>query len=300
MSTAFTPDTGAAPLAEPAGTSTVPPTGTSAGLGSTSEVPPISGAAADDLWRPLRAHTRARIGLRRAGDTLATTEVLALRASHALARDAVRTALDTDALRATLAGLGLSSPVHVRSAAGDRDRYLRRPDLGRTPADLTQLAPAGADLALVVCDGLSATAVHDHAAGLCAALVREFMPDYSFAPPVLATQARVALGDHIGQALGVRVVLVVIGERPGLSVADSLGIYLTYQPRPGRVDSERNCISNIHPPDGLGYTGGAVIARDLVDQMIRTGRSGVSIKARAAPTLPPGQSLRITHTPENS
>ncbi|MFE5286960.1 ethanolamine ammonia-lyase subunit EutC [Nocardia sp. NPDC056611] len=245
-----------------------------------------------DPWDRMRAHTLARIGLRRAGDTLATPEVLALNASHALARDAVRTPLDVAAVRTALTELELGAPVHVTSAAADRDQYLRRPDLGRMPSGPLEFGSSGADLALVVCDGLSATAVTDHAAGLCAALSEAFAPDYSLAPPVIATQARVALGDHIGRTLGVRAVLVVIGERPGLSVTDSLGIYLTYAPQPGRADSERNCVSNIRPPHGLGYTDAATVARDLIDQMFHAGRSGVSIKPRASstplPSRPPG------------
>jgi ethanolamine ammonia-lyase small subunit len=251
-----------------------------------------------DPWNPMRAHTLARIGLRRAGDTLATPEVLALGASHALARDAVRMPLDAAAVDAALTELGLGDPLHAASAAGDRDRYLRRPDLGRTPSCPLELPSSGADLALVVCDGLSATAVTAHAAGLCAALAESFAPDYSLAPPVIATQARVALGDHIGRTLGVRAVLVVIGERPGLSVTDSLGIYLTYAPRPGRADSERNCISNIRPPHGVSYTDAAAVARDLIDQMFRAGRSGVSIKARTSTAPLPGQPLGISSETE--
>ncbi|MFE3755352.1 ethanolamine ammonia-lyase subunit EutC [Nocardia tengchongensis] len=253
-----------------------------------------------DPWDRMRSHTLARIGLRRAGDTLATPEVLALNASHALARDAVRTPLEVAAVHAALAELELGDPVHVTSAAGDRDRYLRRPHLGRIPSGPLELCSSGADLALVVCDGLSATAVTSHAAGLCAALVEAFAPDYSLAPPVIATQARVALGDHIGRTLGARAVLVVIGERPGLSVTDSLGIYLTYAPQPGRADSERNCISNIRPPHGLSYADAATVARDLIDQMFRAGRSGVSIKARASAAALPGQPPGISSDNEIS
>ncbi|RMI30693.1 ethanolamine ammonia-lyase subunit EutC [Nocardia stercoris] len=236
-----------------------------------------------DPWVPLRAHTRARIGLRRAGETLATSEVLSFTAAHALARDAVRTTLEIGSLTAELDGLGLGSTVPVRSAARDRDEYLRRPDLGRVPADPDLLPRGRCDIALVVADGLSATAVAAHAAALSAALCAELTPRYRFSMPVLATQARVALGDHIGAALGATVVLVIIGERPGLSVADSLGIYLTYAPRPGRADSERNCVSNIHPPDGLGYAAAAVTVADLVDRMTEAGRSGVAVKARGGP-----------------
>jgi len=242
----------------------------------------------EDPWQPLRTHTRARIGLRRAGETLATPEVLSFTASHAVARDAVRTPLDLGEMSERLAALGIGDPVHVPSAAPDRDRYLRRPDLGRVPANPGELPCGGGDIALVVADGLSAKAVHEHAARLCAALVESLSARYRFCPPVIATQARVALGDHIGRALGAGIVIVVIGERPGLSVVDSLGLYLTYDPRPGRADSERNCISNVHPPDGLGYTGAAAIALDLIEQMYRQGRSGVAIKARPVHSLDSG------------
>jgi len=124
---------------------------------------------------------------------------------------------------------------------------------------------AGADIGFVLADSLSARALADHEVGLLEALVAELGTRYSLAPPAIATQARVALGDHIAQAMGVSTVLVLIGERPGLSVADSLGIYLTHRPRPGRTDADRNCISNIHPPDGLGYQQAALVAAGLVD-----------------------------------
>jgi ethanolamine ammonia-lyase small subunit len=110
------------------------------------------------------------------------------------------------------------------------------------------------------------------------ALVGEFGDRYRIAPLVIATQARVALGDHIGQALGVETVLVLIGERPGLSVADSLGIYLTHRPAPGRTDADRNCVSNIHPPDGLDYPTAAAVAAALVAGARKLGRSGIALK----------------------
>lgn len=232
-----------------------------------------------DPWLRLRAHTVARIGLARAGDALATREILDLDTAHALARDAVHAEFDTDAVAHTLAGLGLGLPDVVASRARDRAEYLRRPDLGRQPERVDHLTPRGG-IALVVADGLSPAAVAAHAGGLCAALVAE-LGAAQLAAPVIATGARVALGDHIGEALGADVVIVVIGERPGLSVTDSVGLYLTWEPRPGRTDAERNCISNIHPPDGLGYRDAARIAADLVGQMTRLRQSGVAVKARA-------------------
>ncbi len=135
-----------------------------------------------------------------------------------------------------------------------------------------------ADIGIVLADGLSPRALVDHAYGLVIALKDALSERFSVAPPVIATQARVALGDHIAEALGVQTVIVVIGERPGLSVADSLGIYLTHRARPGCSDADRNCISNIHPPDGQSYAAAARIAASLVDGARRLGRSGVALK----------------------
>jgi ethanolamine ammonia-lyase small subunit len=128
--------------------------------------------------------------------------------------------------------------------------------------------------------------VHEHGPGLVAAL-RERLPGWSLAPPVVATQARVALGDAVGEALGVRAVVVFIGERPGLSSADSLGVYLTWDPRPGRVDSERNCVSNVRPPHGLSYAQAADTVAALLTAARELGASGVALKDEG-PALPPG------------
>jgi len=142
-----------------------------------------------------------------------------------------------------------------------------------------EMVPASdADIGIVLADGLSARALVDHAEGLLTALVATLGETYSIATPVIATQARVALGDHIGAQMGVRTLIVIIGERPGLSVADSLGIYLTHRPRPGCTDADRNCISNIHPPDGLGYADAARVTAGLVAGARRLGRSGVDLK----------------------
>ncbi|WP_245663021.1 ethanolamine ammonia-lyase subunit EutC [Nocardia inohanensis] len=289
--------------------------------------------AVQDFWAGLRHTTQARIGLGRTGDALPTREVLELRAAHAAARDAVHNPLDVGSFAAEIAALGLGNPVHVRSRAADRSEYLRRPDLGRLPADsrpvgsasnaepfgvpripphagdvartgaphpavgasngadgvaeemegasagaLSAIPATHADIGVVLADGLSPRALTEHGVPMLAALVEMLGERYTFAPPVIATQARVALGDHIGAALGVRTVLVLIGERPGLSVADSLGIYLTHLPRPGRADSERNCVSNIHPPEGLGYRRAAQVVAGLVAGARRLGRSGVDLK----------------------
>ncbi|MGV8907412.1 MAG: ethanolamine ammonia-lyase subunit EutC [Propionicimonas sp.] len=231
-----------------------------------------------DPWEPLRANTQARIGLGRVGMSLPTAAVLELQASLAAARDAVHVPWDVASLRAGLADLGIGEPIELNSRAADRGVYLRRPDLGRLPESVAELPNGGWDVGLVVADGLSSRAVSDHAVPMVAALVAALPPGLSLAPPVLVSQARVAVGDWIGPAMGVGTILVLIGERPGLSVADSLGIYLTHAPRPGRSDAERNCISNIHPPEGLGYAAAATTAMNLVQGARALGRSGVDLK----------------------
>ncbi|PSR69501.1 ethanolamine ammonia-lyase [Nocardia sp. MDA0666] len=241
-----------------------------------------AGADSELFWRELRGATQARIGLGRTGDALPTARVLEFRAAHAAARDAVHTSVDVDALCHRVAALDLGTPIRVRSRARDRAEYLRRPDVGREPEDSSvirnTLSPSTFDVGFVLADGLSPRALATHGPDLLAALVDELVPHYALAPPVIATQARVAIGDHLGAALGVRTVLVLIGERPGLSVADSLGIYLTHHPRPGRTDAERNCVSNIHPPEGLGYRQAAAVVAGLVAGARALGRSGVDLK----------------------
>jgi ethanolamine ammonia-lyase small subunit len=211
--------------------------------------------AQPDCWGALRALTPARLALGRAGASLPTAEVLRFGWDHAQARDAVQRSLDVDALEQDIAALGLAS-TRVASRARDRVVYLMRPDLGRrlAPEDAERLEQApgrGCDLALVVGDGLSALAVQRHAVPVLQQ-IKAALADWSASPVVIATHARVALGDEIGERLKASLVAVLIGERPGLSSPDSLGIYLTWQPRVGRTDAERNCISNIRP-EGLSY-----------------------------------------------
>jgi ethanolamine ammonia-lyase small subunit len=234
--------------------------------------------ATRQFWDELRKSTQARIGLGRAGNALPTRQVLELAAAHAAARDAVHIPLDVDALAAEVRQVGIGEPTAVTSRATSREEYLRRPDLGRLPDESTTAAESGADIGFMLADGLSPTALSHHGAALLTALVAQLGEHHTLAPPVIATQARVGLGDHIGAQLGVRTLLVIIGERPGLSVADSLGIYLTHLPRPGRTDADRNCISNIHPPDGLGYAQAARVAAGLVAGAHQLGRSGVDLK----------------------
>ena len=240
----------------------------------------------NDPWTRLRQATTARIGLGRCGDGLPTAALLDFQLAHARARDAVHTPFDPAALAATLDGFAV---VTVRSQAGSRAAYLQRPDLGRRldPACAAALVSGEYDAAFVIGDGLSATGVHAHAVPTLKAVLAR-LAGWRIAPVVLAEQARVALGDEIGARLGAAMVAVLIGERPGLSAADSLGIYLTWAPRPGRSDAERNCISNIHPPDGLGYD----IAADRLAWLMREARSrkltGVGLKDLSPPPALPG------------
>jgi len=225
----------------------------------------------------LRQHTAARIALGRVGASMPTDALLRFGLAHAQARDAVHSALDADALEQALRGQGFDV-LQVASMAPDRESYLLRPDLGRRlrPENRRMLEQAGrAGLALVIADGLSAQAAQRHALPV-AMLLREAMGGWP-APVVIARQGRVALGDDIGAALGARLAVVMLGERPGLSSPDSLGIYLTWDPRPGRMDSERNCISNVRPA-GLGYAEAARKLHFLVTQALSRQYSGVALK----------------------
>ena len=236
-----------------------------------------------DGWGAWRAHTPARVALGRSGVSLPTSEVLALGLAHAQARDAVHRPLDVAALAQAVGGA-----VVVASAAPDRATYLRRPDLGRTLSAGSRLpAGPGCDLALVLADGLSPQAVQEHAPPLLAAL-RPLLERHGFhvAAPVIATQARVALGDAVAAALGTRAVAVLIGERPGLSVPSSLGVYVTWAPVPGRTtDAGRNCISNVRP-EGLPYDAAAARLVWLLDAARTRGLTGVTLKDESgAPRL---------------
>lgn len=243
--------------------------------------------SAPTRWADLRRFTPARVGLGRAGNALPTSAHLDFMEAHARARDAVHAALDAEALGRALAP---EASLVVRSAARDRAEYLRRPDLGRRLAEgeAGRLPAGGCDLALVLADGLCATAVQRHApvvvAGLLAAVRARGLV---VAAPVIALQGRVAIGDPIGEALGARAALVLIGERPGLSAPDSLGAYLTWQPRVGRTDAERNCVSNIRP-EGLPPAAAVDKLLWLIGAMFAAELSGVGLKDEQ-PALPAGQ-----------
>jgi ethanolamine ammonia-lyase small subunit len=216
----------------------------------------------------LRAHTPARVALGRAGHSIPTAELLRFQLDHARARDAVYEALDP-------ASLGLTH-VLVRSAAVDRATFLRRPDLGRRLADGTSLARGDYDAAFVIADGLSAPAAHRHARPLLDAVMPR-LGGWRLAPLTVVLQGRVAIGDAVGAKLGARMAVVLIGERPGLSSPDSLGVYLTWDPRPGRTDAERNCISNIRA-EGLSYEAAAGTLEFLMTAARSRRLSGVRLK----------------------
>ena len=236
---------------------------------------------APDPWAELRRHTPARIGIGRAGTSLPTRELLDFGAAHAQARDAVLLPLDVEALGAELSGANFEW-LTVHSQAPSRDVYLRRPDLGRrlgaASVELLQaLPPHPFDLAVVLGDGLSAIATQRHALPLLHRLQSELCQTLRWAPLLIATQARVALGDEIGALLRAKAVLMLLGERPGLSSPDSLGAYLTFAPSVGRSDAERNCVSNIRP-EGLGPELAAKRLAWLLREALRRRLSGVALK----------------------
>lgn len=233
-----------------------------------------------DPWDTLRAHTPARIALGRAGNSLPTRAVLKFGLAHAQARDAVLRPLDYATLQAQIVEAGFHA-LRAQSNAPDRQTYLLRPDKGRQLTHASDQClrqhPPTPDLAIVIADGLSSIAVQRHALPLLTALRDVFSTDWAHIPVVIAEQARVALGDDVGNALQANLVLVLIGERPGLTAPDSLGIYLTWQPQRGRMDSERNCISNVRP-EGLGYSEAAHKLAYLLRESMRLQLSGVELK----------------------
>ena len=262
----------------------------------------------DNPWRRLRQFTAARIGLGRSGVSLPTKEMLEFQLAHAQARDAVHTPLDFPALTQQLETLAeqyplLSDepPLKLHSEAVDRMTYLQRPDLGRRLDEASrvllqqeqQTPEQPFDLALVIADGLSATAIAHNAVPFIQALCEELQADkqpWKLAPITLVEQGRVAVGDDVGELLNAKTVLVLIGERPGLSSPDSLGLYLTWAPVRGLTDARRNCISNVRP-EGLNFSEAAHKAGYLLRESRRLQLSGVQLKDRSGSLTGPADSL---------
>jgi len=234
------------------------------------------------LKKSLREYTPARVALNRAGSSLATTEVLDFQLAHAQARDAVHAVLDIASLLQGLRERGLQS-LALQSAARDRPTYLRHPELGRslTSESSAKLEPAPCDVVFAIADGLSALAVARHALPLLDQTLLLLQNGWSVGPICVVEQGRVAIGDAIGAALHAKISVVLIGERPGLSSPDSLGAYITWSPRPGRKDAERNCISNIRP-EGLCYAAAARMLSFYLRESLRQNLSGIALKLTSA------------------
>lgn len=235
-----------------------------------------------DPWRRLRQITPARVALGRAGGSLPTRELLDFQLAHALARDAVHQTFDAQQLERDVAGLGLPV-IHLETQAADRQTYLLRPDLGRRLSEESQerlavFAKRGADLSIVLSDGLSALAAQRQIPGLLAELLPLLKRDgMSLAPLAIVPLARVALQDVVGKTLDAKVSLILLGERPGLDSPDSLGAYLVFNPRVGNTDANRNCVSNIRP-EGFPPPAAAQLIHYLLTQSLQRQLSGVALK----------------------
>ena len=243
-----------------------------------------------DPWGKLRQYTPARIALGRAGTSLPTKPHLQFQLAHARARDAVHHELDIPVLQKALAERSLDALV-LKSCADNRAHYLQRPDKGRRLDPLSraelEARPRPAtpyDLAFVIGDGLSAMAIEEHALPFLGVMLPALGDTWQVAPLTIVKEARVAIGDEIGELLGAKMVVILIGERPGLSSPDSMGIYLTLDPRVGLTDESRNCISNVRP-EGLSYEHAAYKLNYLMTEARRRGLSGVHLKDEAEAML---------------
>ncbi len=240
----------------------------------------------ENPWRGLRRFTDARIGLGRVGVSLPTRELLTFQIAHAQARDAVHLPLDSARLAEDLRELGgLGDPLILHSAAESRDDYLRNPPKGEmlgadSAARLEEIAGDPFDLAVVIADGLSSFAAQNNSAPFLEAF-RKKLGETALSPPIIVEQGRVAIGDHVGEILKARAVLVLIGERPGLTSPDSLGLYFTWAPETGLHDARRNCISNVRSA-GLDYGRAASRAAWLFAEAQKIDTSGVALKDRSS------------------
>ncbi|WP_435792411.1 ethanolamine ammonia-lyase subunit EutC [Capsulimonas corticalis] len=249
------------------------------------EIAPVGTSLAPaSVWTRLREFTPARIGVAPTGVSQPTGDHLDFQWDHAQARDAVGSPLDTESLQAGLAELGLET-IRLHSEAADRSEYIQRPDLGRrlSAPSLGLLAdqPKNWDIVFVIADGLSATAANRHSAPLLQAVLPTLrQSDWRIGPAVLVQQGRVAVGDAVAEALRADMVVVLIGERPGLTTPDSLGVYLTWQAHAATADSQRNCLSNIRP-EGLPYPIAAARLLYLMQESRRRQLSGVLLKEEA-------------------
>jgi len=238
-----------------------------------------------DVWENLKQFTDARIAIGRAGCSIPTHELLKFQLAHAEAQDAVHQPLDVEHLVASLNTLALDS-LTVHSQAENKQEYLKRPDLGRllSPASQHGLEvfkasnPQNYDVCIVIGDGLSARAIEENAMPFIQALIQPFAEQqWSLAPIAIATGSRVALGDQIAEIFQARMLVMLIGERPGLSSPDSMGLYYTWEAQSGCLDSQRNCISNIRPA-GLSIPIATQRLLALMHNSKRLGLSGVDLK----------------------
>ena len=249
-----------------------------------------------DPWIALRRFTQARIALGRAGHAVPTQALLDFQLAHAQARDAVQFPWNIDAFAEQLRDIGEETLI-LQTPVSSRSEYLRRPDFGRVLTEesrirLCNFKARGVDVALIVSNGLSSTAVERRGIALLQTILEGLrVRQFRIAPICLVANGRVALLDDIGSVLDARVAVIVIGERPGLSAADSLGIYLGYAPKQGNTDAERNCISNIHPPEGLSYESATRKLLYLIEESIRRGFSGVALKDEMDGLLVEGKPL---------
>lgn len=257
-----------------------------------------SASVTESPWGEWRSVTPARLALGRVGAGMPTDEILRFGWAHAMARDAIHAALDVPKLTTALHEQGWTV-THTHSHAPDRVTYLRRPDLGRVldpheHAKIRAIEVAPDGICIVVGDGLSSLAVDRHAAPLLAALKPLLKEELAATPVIIASQARVALADEVADLLNARLAIMLIGERPGLSSPDSLGIYITHAPFKGRSDAERNCISNVRP-EGLSYAAAAFKLAWLVREALGRGLTGVDLKDESdLALLKPGTVNRIT------